>query len=175
MSRTNAVSSVRRVALLVVLWLLAWGEVSVANVVTGVVVSCALLVGFPPDRRPGHVRIRPLGALRLAGYVLGQLVVSNVIMTRQIVRPRPSTHPGVLAHRLATPSEEVVTVMTSVLALSPGTMTVDVDPDATTIYVHFLFLREEQEARDSLTRLERLCVGVFSPDVPHATSPKEHR
>ena len=46
--------------------------------------------------------------------------------------------------------------MTSVISLSPGTMIVDVDPDATTIYVHFLFLRDIDAARASLVRLESL-------------------
>jgi hypothetical protein len=36
-------------------------------------------------------------------------------------------------------------------------MTADVDPDSTTIYVHFLLLRDLDAARASLDRLERLA------------------
>lgn len=163
-------SRLRRVALLVALWLLAWGEVSLANLVTGVVVACALLIGFPPDRRPGHVRIRPVGALRLGGYVVTQLVASNVVMTRETLRRRPSIHSGVLAHHLEEPSEEIVALMTSVLALSPGTMIVEVEPDSTTIYVHFLLLWDVEAARLSLVRLEQRCAGVFTHRPSPATA-----
>jgi multicomponent Na+:H+ antiporter subunit E len=154
------------VALLVVLWLLAWGEISLANLASGIVVAAALLAAFPPRRaRGGRVRLSPVGAARLGGYVAGQLVLSNLLMTRQILRRRPRTVPGVLRHRLDEPSEEVVTVMTSVIALSPGTMTVDVDPDSSTIYVHFLFLRDIGAARAGLARLERLARGAIGVRV----------
>jgi len=153
---------VGRIALLVALWLLAWGEVSLANVVSGVAAAAALLVAFPPDRR-AHARLRfsVTGAGRLAIYVVVQLVRSNVVMAGQILRPRPDVRPGVIAHRLRQPSEEVVTVMTSVIALSPGTMTVDVDPESTTIYVHFFRLYDVDAARTSLGHLEDLAVDAI--------------
>lgn len=160
-------SVVWRAALLVVLWLLAWGDVSVANVLSGIAVAGATLIAFPPETRTrGRVRVRVGGVLRLAGYVLAQLVVSNVVMTRRVIARRPDVHPGVLAHRLAQPSEEAVTVMTSIIALSPGTMIVDVDPDSTTVYVHFFRLRDLAAARAGLERLERLVRGAFTVDSP---------
>jgi multicomponent Na+:H+ antiporter subunit E len=146
-----------RIALLVGLWLLAWGELSVGNVVSGVAVATAVLVAFPPAARAGsdfHLRIR--GVVTLAGYVAAQLLVSNALMARQLLRRQPDEQQGVLAHRLQHPSEEVVTVMTSIIALSPGTMTVDVDATSSTIYVHFFRLHDVAAARRQLARLERL-------------------
>lgn len=148
---------VTRVVLLVVLWLLAWGEISLANVLSGIGVATVLLLVFPPSGRAGHdFHVSVAGSARLVGYVAKQLVTSNILMIREILRPRIAVSPGVLAHRLIQPSEEVVTVMTSVISLSPGTMIVDVDPDATTIYVHFLFLRDIDAARALLVHLETL-------------------
>jgi multicomponent Na+:H+ antiporter subunit E len=154
---------VGRVALLVVLWLLAWGELSVANLLSGVAVAAAVLVAFPPGpRTEANVRFRVGGVLRLAGYVISQLVVSNILMTRQILSLHPDVRPGVLAHRLQRPSEEAVTVMTSIIALSPGTMTVDVDATSTTIYVHFFRLRDVAAARALLARLEGLVMRAIA-------------
>lgn len=168
---------VARVALLVLLWLLAWGELSLVNLLSGIAAATALLVAFPPGRRQSDRRIgvRPVGVARLAGYVLVQLVVSNVVMARNILSPRPDVRPGVLAHRLHRPSEEAVTVMTSIIALSPGTMTVDVDPASTTVYVHFFRLADVAAARAGLARLERLVVGALAPTSLHdrAGIPKE--
>jgi len=150
-----------RVAILVVLWLLAWGDVTLANVVSGVAVAVALLIAFPPARHAAsHVHLSGRGILRLAGYVVGQLGRSNLVMARQIVRPSPAT-PGVLAHRLETPSDELVTVMSSIIALSPGTMTVDVAPDSSTIYVHFFDLDDVAAAHRSIARLEGLSAAAM--------------
>jgi multicomponent Na+:H+ antiporter subunit E len=151
-----------RVVLLVALWLLAWGEITLANLLSGLAVAAALLVAFPPDRgATGHVRLRLRGVVRLSLYVCSQLVVSNIVMAGTILRRRSDLRPGVLAHRLEEPSEEVVAVMSSVIALSPGTMTVDVDTHSTSICVHFLQLRNLDVARASLVRLERLVVDAI--------------
>jgi multicomponent Na+:H+ antiporter subunit E len=156
---------------LVALWLLAWGEVTVANVLSGVVVAIALLVAFPPrpteEPRP---RLRPLGIARLIGYVLVQLVVSNLLVTREVLSRRSRIQTGVLAHRVRHPSDAVLTVMANVIALSPGTMTVDVTRSPAVVYVHFLLLDDVENAREAVARLERLVVGALggSPSDPGA-------
>lgn len=158
-----------RLALLVALWLLAWGELSLANVLSGILAAAAILIAFPTRRRPGAgVRFGLLGALRLVGYVGVQLVLSNLVMAAEILRRRPRVQHGVLAHRLRRPSEEVVTVMTSIIALSPGTMTVDVDRASSTIYVHFFRLTDVDAGRAELARLEELVAGAIL--APEATA-----
>lgn len=167
-----------RVAMLVVLWLLAWGELSLPNLLSGTTVAAALLVAFPPARRRhASARVRPAGVWRLALYVGSQLLVSNVVMGRYILSVRPKVRPGVIAHRLTQPSEEAITIMTSIIALSPGTMTVDVDRASTTIYVHFFRLVDPVSARASLERLDRLIAGVLIPSTGsrHGPAAKEAR
>jgi hypothetical protein len=44
-------------------------------------------------------------------------------------------------------------------------MTVDVDRTSSTIYVHFLFLRDVVAARAALERLERLASRVIGADL----------
>jgi multisubunit Na+/H+ antiporter MnhE subunit len=65
--------------------------------------------------------------------------------------------------------------MTTVIALSPGTMIVDVDPASTTIYVHFFRVRDVAAARAGLERLERLVTGALTvePSVPPLPSSQE--
>lgn len=157
----------RRAALLVAIWLLAWGDISVANVASGVVVAVILLVAFPPHRQaPSGQRISPVGAARLVLYVLAQLVPSNVLVAREIVSRRSRIRTGVLAYPLQHPSEEVVSLMAHVIALTPGTMTVEATRDPTVIYVHFLLLEDLDQARRTVARLERLALAALGrPEV----------
>lgn len=161
----------RRVALLVALWLLAWGQITLANILSGTAVAAALLLAFPARRR-GVALLHPsvFGLVRLAGYVAKQLVVSNIVMTRQILRRRPEAVPGVLAHRLGTPSEEILTLMTSIIALSPGTIAVDVTPDSSVVYVHFFRLNDLNAGHASLKQLERLVVNAIAAKPPNRRS-----
>lgn len=150
-----------RVTVLVAVWLLAWGEVSVANTLSGIVVAGALLVAFPAYRGTARPRVRPMGAVRLVLYVLGQLVPSNVLVAKQVVSRRSRIRTGVLAYRLDHPSDEVVSLMAHVIALTPGTMTVEATRDPWVLYVHFLLLDDLDRARATVARLERLAVAAL--------------
>jgi multicomponent Na+:H+ antiporter subunit E len=154
---------VSRAVLLLAVWFLAWGEVSVANAVTGVAMAALLLAAFPaaPDQTPTLRRIRPVPMARLVLHVVRQLVVSNLGMARRTLRRDPGFHPGVLAYPLDHPSDLVVTSITSIIALSPGTMTVDVAHDPTVLHVHMLVLDDEAAARRMLDRLVRLTCDAF--------------
>jgi multicomponent Na+:H+ antiporter subunit E len=160
-----------RLALLVALWLLAWGQVTLANLMSGVVIAGALLVAFPLGPAKGaRLRVSPVGVVRLVGFVAVQLVRSNAVMTREILRRRSALRPGILRHRLRHSSDEVVTLMTSIIALSPGTMTVDIGRQPPTIYVHFLLLHDVDAARASLAHLEDLVVAAIAGS-PHDARP----
>lgn len=155
-------AAARRATLLIVFWLLAWGEVSAANVASGIVVAAGLLVAFPPHRRAvSGPSISPLGATRLVLYVLGQLVPSNVLVTREILSRRTRMRTGVLAYPLEQRSDAVLSLMAHVIALTPGTMTVEATSDPPVLYVHFLLLDDVAEARRGLARLERLAVAAL--------------
>jgi multicomponent Na+:H+ antiporter subunit E len=147
--------------LLVALWLLAWGEVTLANIVSGIAVAAALIIAFPPGRRgqPRH-RIRPVAVARLLLYVLGQLAISNVLVAREVLSRRSRIRTGVIGYRAQYPSDVVLTLIANVIALTPGTMTVDVTRDPPRIYVHFLLLSDVNEARRAIARLERLVVAA---------------
>ena len=168
---------VRRAALLMVFWLLAWGEVSVANVASGVVLVAILLVAFPPRRRTaGDHSVSVIGTTRLVLYVLAELVPSNVLVAREVVSRRSRIRAGVLAHRLEHPSEEVLSLMAHVIALTPGTMTVEATPEPPVLYVHFLLLEDVDQARRRVARLERLAVAALGgPDRPHVAPPDPPR
>ncbi len=149
--------------LLVSFWLLAWGQVSVANVASGIVVATVLLVAFPPHRRAvSGASISPAGTARLILYVLGQLVPSNVLVTREIISRGSRIRTGVLAYPLEQPSEAVLSLMAHVIALTPGTMTVEATSDPPVLYVHFLLLDDLAKARRTVARLERLAVAALS-------------
>jgi multicomponent Na+:H+ antiporter subunit E len=151
-------------ALLVTLWVLAWGEVTVANLVSGVAVTAALLTAFPQHRRGGSARRLDLsGSVRLAALTALQVLAANVEMTRRILRRSILYRPAVLAHRFQQPSEEVATVMSSIIALSPGTMTIDVDEDSSVVYVHFFDAHDADAARAVLDVLEQRVIDAVPP------------
>jgi len=162
------VNRAARVVVLVAVWLLAWGDFSVPQLVAGFVLAAGLLLAFPPPPvAPGtRARVRPLALVRLVGYVVGNLVMSNLLVAREILSRGSRVRTGVIAHRLAEPSELILTLVANIIALTPGTMTVEVTRDPAVVYVHFLLLADVDEARRTIARLEALMVGAFPPGDP---------
>ena len=149
------------VVTLVALWLLLWGDLSVANVASGVLVALGLLAVFPLARPAAATRrvVRPLALARLVGYLALELVVSNLVVARVILSPKARTRTGVVACPLRTDSDRMVTALCNLIALSPGTMMVDVSDDA--LYVHALLLRDLDEVRRDVGRLQALLLAAF--------------
>lgn len=160
-----------RLALLVILWLLAWGEISTANVVSGVLVAVALLTAFPPVRRTvSPLRLRPIAVLRLLLHVISDLITSTALVAREIVSRRSRVRTGVLAYPVQQPSEEVISLLANLIALTPGTMTVEATREPPVVYVHFLLLRDVDAARRSIASLERLIAAIVRPPPPAPAS-----
>ena len=144
------------------LWLLAWGTVSVANVVSGIILIAVLMLAFPSARARGpRVRVHPIALVRLVAYVLAQLAVSNVLVAREIVSRRSRVRTGVVRYRVQQPSDLTMTLMANILALAPGTMPVDVTQDPPILDVHFLLLSDVDAARRTMARLESHIVAAI--------------
>lgn len=149
-----------RAVALVVIWVALWGEVSVANLVSGVVVIGLLALVFPSGGGYGH-RLRPLGALRLVGAVLWSLIVSTWRVVLAVLRPTSDrVHAEVIAVELATRSPLVAAIVANSITLTPGTMSIDVDAERFVIDVHVLGRVDHDEFRRDIGRLERLVIGA---------------
>ncbi len=155
---------VRSLALLVV-WIALWGELSVANVVSGLVTVGLLALVFPGTPGHGH-RLHPIGALTLVGSVLANLVASTWRVTLAVVRPTPDrVHAEVIPVELDSSSPLVCAIVANAITLTPGTMTVDLDPDTSELRVHVLGRVDHDEFRASVRALERRVVAAVGAGV----------
>ena len=151
-------------ATLTLVWLMLWDRITVANAISGLVVASVVLVVFPTARRVHDARpavIRPLAALRLGGYIAVQLAVSNWLVAREILSRRTRIRTGIIACRLHTDAPGLITLLANIVALTPGTMTVDVRAEPPTLYVHVLMLRDVLGARREVAHLEHLILRAF--------------
>ena len=162
-----------RVAALVALWLLAWGSIAPAKIAAGVVLAVVLLLLFPSSRAPTpDLRFRPLATVRLVGYVLVQLVTSNLLVAREVLSRRSNVRTGVIAHPMGNAPDAAVALLANLIALTPGTMTVEATRSPACVYVHFLLLDDVEDARHAIGTLDRLVSDALGidPDHGHASA-----
>lgn len=146
---------------LTLLWLVLWRDASVANVVSGVAIAVVVLVVFPPRRVTGELALRPLHLVVFVGYFAWKLLVSNLVVAREIVTPRDHVRSGIVAVPMVACSDLVVTVVANTISLTPGTLTLEVRRDPPTLFVHVLHLHDLDQVRRDIRTLQHLAVRAI--------------
>ncbi|QGG96120.1 Na+/H+ antiporter subunit E [Actinomarinicola tropica] len=154
------------VGLMTFIWVGLWGDVSVANVLSGIVVSLVALAITPIDHPPIRGALRPLPALGYAGYYVRQLLVANAVVAWEVVTPHNRDNEGIIAVPYPpSVSPTVLTLIVNSIGLTPGTVVVDIAEDPCVLYVHVLHLDDRERSRDELLELERRAVRAFGSDA----------
>ena len=151
-----------RVAVLVMLWLALWSDVSAANLLSGVLLAGAIVLPFDTGDG-GSVVVRPLHVGRFALHFLYKLVQASFVVARTVVAPRHRINTGVVAVPLRGCSDAVATLIADTITLTPGTLTLEVRRDPLTLFVHALDVRDVEQVQADVRRLEVLAVKAFGP------------
>lgn len=150
----------RSVALLA-LWVALWGELSVANVASGIV-AVALVTWLFAERSGPTYTLRPLGGLRLLIFVAYSLVISSLRVALAVVAPnRKRTHPTVQHVKLQRGSVFYGAIVANAITLTPGTMTLELDEDTLELSVHVLGEVESAKFAADVLDLERRVAEAF--------------
>ncbi|WBB77797.1 Na+/H+ antiporter subunit E [Micromonospora sp. WMMD882] len=163
--RRNLVSAVVG---LVTVWVLLWGTLSWANVISGLVVVGVLLTVFPLPPVTFAGRLHPWGLLRFAARFLVDLVVASAQIAWLAVRPGDPPKGAIIAVPLRIGSDLNLTLTAEALTLVPGSLILEADRSTGTLYVHVLGVRTLDEVerfrRGVLALEERIIAAIGSPD-----------
>jgi multicomponent Na+:H+ antiporter subunit E len=155
---------------LLVVWLALWEELSITNVLSGLLLAVLLLVLFPvrerPEARRQPMAFRPARVVQLLAYFLWKLVEANVVVAWEVITPNnEGVQEGIVAVPLTGASDTVVTIVANAISLTPGTLTIEIDRGPTVLYVHVLHLRNMDRVRVDVLRLEVRVLRAFGTPV----------
>jgi multicomponent Na+:H+ antiporter subunit E len=162
MSRVR-LGSVVFVLWLVTLWVLLWGDITLANVVGGLLTAGVLLWLIPRERATSDAPIlRPVAMVSLAVWFVWALIDANVRVAFEALRPpsRSRIRTGVVAVPLPGCPSGIATAVANTITLTPGTLTLEVDARVPTLYVHALQIRSIDEVRADVYDIERRIVAA---------------
>jgi multicomponent K+:H+ antiporter subunit E len=146
---------------LFVMWLLLNDSFSLGHVVLGLTLA-VVLAWSSGLLRPLQPRIRrPQLALALLALVLHDIVRSNLGVASIVLGLR-QPRSGFVKIPLELSDPHGLAVLAGIVTATPGTVWVDHDAGASTLTLHVLDLKSEQEWIDWIkNRYERLLLGVF--------------
>lgn len=153
---------------LLVTWVLLQGELTIGNVVGGLVLAFALVVVFPISAESVHHQLHPWGFVKFVVFVLYSLVMSSWSVIKVILRPTPTNlRAGIVRVRLEHESPLTTTLVANAVTLTPGTMTLTARIDPAELHIHALGLDDPDEFRAEIHDLERRTIEALTPvDAP---------
>jgi len=176
------ITRVLMVAWLTTVWILLWGDLSPGNTLAGLALALALVLLFPPSPAK-HGGVHPVAVIRFGLWFAKALLLSNLSVAREIIRPRIQVEPGIVAVPLRTCSPLITAFVANAITLTPGTLTVDVRPQAfgqigtdppaghlqvrngatvpPVLYVHCLKTGDPDQVRADGLELEEYVVRAF--------------
>jgi multicomponent Na+:H+ antiporter subunit E len=157
-------------AALAVLWLAVRGvplaPVRLAEeLVTGLGVGLVLAFVGRRFYRPvtgldASLRPLPYAAMYLATFVW-ELVTANLDVARRVVAPSMPIDPAVVEVPLRVESDLAITTIANSITLTPGTLTMDYDPDTNSLYVHSIDAGDREATVEAIRRWEDYLLVVF--------------
>jgi multicomponent Na+:H+ antiporter subunit E len=81
---------------------------------------------------------RAVTALSLAGIFLKELVVSSIAVARSVLGKKDALAPAILAVPVDLKTRAGVTTLANCVTLTPGTTSLHVSEDMSTLYIHVL-------------------------------------
>ena len=115
------------------------------NAILGVALAIGILALVSPVRDRVNHPARPMpnpGMLLLLAMVFAkELLVANVQMAIMVLSPIRSLHPGIVAVPLEPLTDTQRTVLTSLITLTPGTLSLELSDDRRTLFVHTMDAR----------------------------------
>jgi len=150
-----------------VLWVLLWGDLSVANLVSGFVLGIVITWVFPLPPIETHGRFRLWPYTKLIAILLFDLVRSSFVVAAQAFHFGHTMRNAVVRVDLRTRSDLYLTLTSELVSLVPGSLVMEARRQESVLYVHVMDVRSEadiESARREVLEAEERVVRSFGTD-----------
>lgn len=105
---------------------------------------------------------KPFRLMRYILMVFWDIAISNVQVARLILSPRREPRPGFIIYPLAMQEPFPITLLTSTISLSPGTLSAHLRPHDNTLLIHVLNIEDRNAfINEIFDRYERPLKEIF--------------
>ncbi|MGX9132905.1 Na+/H+ antiporter subunit E [Rummeliibacillus sp. JY-2-4R] len=104
---------------------------------------------------------RIFSVVKLFSIFIWELILSSVLVLRQICSPKLKITPGIFAYETALQSEGEVTTLAILLTLTPGSVVMEVSPNGKVFYIHAMDIEKSKEdVLRSIGNFEKVIMEV---------------
>lgn len=147
-----------------VIWVLLWGDLSLANLVSGFLLGLLITWVFPLPPIDSHGRFRVWPHARMVAILLFDLVRSSFVVAAQAFHFGHTMRNAVVRVDLRTHSDLYLTLTSELVSLVPGSLVMEARRHESVIYLHVMDVRSDADvvaARRKVLEAEERVVRAF--------------
>lgn len=113
----------------------------------------------------GRLYIERVWALIVLFFIfVRELIMSNIQVLLAVIRPRMDIKPAIFALKTELKDDWEITLLSSLITLTPGTLVLNISDDQKTLYIHALHVDDVDETIKSIkTSFEKAIIEVSRP------------
>ena len=97
--------------------------------------------------RVGSLALRTVRGVQLLGFFVWELLLANGRVAVDVLRPRMAIQPAVVAIPLDITSDRAILLLSMLINITPGSVTIDLSDDRRTLYVHVMHMTSADASR----------------------------
>lgn len=153
----------RAIVAVMLVWLLLWDQVTLGNIVNGLLIGAVVTLVFPLPALEFAGWPRPHRVGLVVYWFLHDLVISSFQVAFLAFSRRPFKN-AVIEVNLRSRSDFYLTITAELVALVPGSVVVDARRSTSTLYLHLLDVDPDggmERMRQHVLQIERRVVRAF--------------
>ena len=103
--------------------------------------------------------------VELSFFFLWELTKASLAVAFEVIRPGHNMKPGIIAVPLETKSDLQITIFSSLVTLTPGTLSLDVSADKSHLFVHAMYIENGDSsilAKELKDGFERRVIRILN-------------
>ena len=136
--------------LLALAWIALTGQFTVFNFAEGFLLAFLVLWLSQRARATSTYISKVQVVIGFMLFFLWELFKANLRVTYEVLTPRHHMRPGIVAVPIDLQSDIEIIVLTTLITLTPGTLSLDVSEDRKTLYVHAMFIRDRKQFEEDI-------------------------
>jgi multicomponent Na+:H+ antiporter subunit E len=134
--------------LLALAWSALQGDITLGNLIVGYVFGYVILALLAKGGvMPSAFGWRTVHAIGLAAFFAKELLAANVRVALDVLRPGLRIEPAVVGIPLDVTSDGEILLLSTLINITPGSVTIDLSDDRKTLYVHVMHMKSADESR----------------------------
>ena len=151
--------------LLALAWAAFQGEVTLFNLLVGYLFGYAILTLLAKGGVvPPTLVARTTRAVGLAAFFGWELLLANIRVAADVLRPQTAIRPAIVAIPLEVTMDAEILLLSMLINITPGSVTIDLSHDRKTLYVHVMHMDSVETTRREIKEgFERRIKLLFEP------------